>query len=156
MKKLNVLLPVAFGLVLVATAATAGAPTAESGKRIWNAKENKCAACHGEDGKGKTKIGTKMGLADMTTAAWQAKFNDQQIKDAILKGVDREEAGKKVKMKPMEGATADDATALLKFIRTFAAAEAPKPAPKEAPKDAPKEAPKDAPKAGPKDAPKTK
>lgn len=94
-------------------------PTKEDGEKIWNDKKAKCATCHGGDGKGDTKMGKSKGVTDMTTAEWQKKHTDQQIIDSILKGVNREENGKKIKMEPMKGATQRDAEALLAFIRTL-------------------------------------
>ena len=54
--------------------------------RLWKAK---CASCHGVDGKGKTETGEKLGIPDMTTAAWQKKVTDAQAKTAILDGLKR-------------------------------------------------------------------
>jgi mono/diheme cytochrome c family protein len=136
------------------TALAADAPSAEAGKRIYLEKKNKCVTCHGEDGRAQTKMGKKDKIADMTTSEWQGKHSDDAIKAAILKGVDREEGGRKVKMKPMEGATENDAQSLLLFIRSLKsdAKAAPKP---EGEKKAP--APEGEKKAPPKDAapPKT-
>lgn len=102
-----------------ALADDAGPPTKEQGQALWNEKKNKCATCHGADGKGDTKMGKSKGVTDMTTAEWQKNHTDQQIIDSILKGVDRVENGKKVKMEPMKGATQRDAEALLVFIRSL-------------------------------------
>ncbi len=58
--------------------------------RVWRGK---CAACHGADGKGQTDQGKKMGIADMSTAAWQGLLSDAQIKSAISDGLKRDHAG---------------------------------------------------------------
>ncbi len=63
--------------------------------RLWRAK---CASCHGDDGKGQTEQGKKMGISDMITPAWQKKFTDAQIKSAIENGVNETRNGKKVEM----------------------------------------------------------
>ena len=39
--------------------------------------ENQCAKCHGPDGKGDTKMGKKLAIADLTDAKVQAKFTDE-------------------------------------------------------------------------------
>ncbi|MBS1153360.1 MAG: hypothetical protein H6Q89_5058, partial [Myxococcaceae bacterium] len=61
--------------VLWGTAASAADPKVE---RMW---KNKCGSCHGIDGKGATKQGAKMGIADMTAAAWQTEFTDEKVKE---------------------------------------------------------------------------
>jgi mono/diheme cytochrome c family protein len=61
--------------------------------RTWKAK---CASCHGEDGKGKTKQGEKMKIGDLTAAT----ASDAKLKEAIEKGVKEEKDGVK---KEMEG-----------------------------------------------------
>ena len=38
--------------------------------------EKNCAKCHGEDGKGKTKMGEKLGVKDYTDAKEQDKMKD--------------------------------------------------------------------------------
>jgi len=145
-----------FTVVGSASARAQAAPSVEEGKRIYLEKKNKCVACHGEDGRAQTKMGQKDKIPDMTTEEWQKRFSDDAIKAAILKGVEREEAGRKVKMKPMEGATERDAQSLLLFIRSLkTSAAAPQPdgdkkAPK-APEGDKKAPPKDA--APPRDAP---
>ena len=55
-------------------------------ERLWKVK---CASCHGADGKGKTETGEKLGIPDMTTAAWQKKVTDAEAKAAILDGFKR-------------------------------------------------------------------
>ena len=48
--------------------------------RTWKAK---CASCHGEDGKGATEQGKKMGVRDMTSADF-AKETDARVKRALI------------------------------------------------------------------------
>jgi mono/diheme cytochrome c family protein len=66
-------------------------------ERLWKAK---CASCHGVDGKGQTEQGKKMSMHDITTAAWQKSFTDEQIKQVILDGVDEQKEGKHKQMDP--------------------------------------------------------
>ena len=52
--------------------------------QIW---DTKCASCHGKDGKGQTKMGTKLSIKDMTDAKVQAAFTDADAIKAIKEGV---------------------------------------------------------------------
>ena len=83
--------------------------------RVWKAK---CASCHGVDGKGKTETGTKLGIPDMTTGAWQQKVTDAQMKTSISDGLTR--PGKTEGMDPykekLEPAQID---ALIGYVRTL-------------------------------------
>src|SRR5579872_2901199 len=69
--------------------------------RAAEAKENwakNCAKCHGEDGKGKTKMGEKLGVKDYTDAKVQAELKDPEMTKAIKEGV-KDKDSDKVKMK---------------------------------------------------------
>jgi cytochrome c553 len=81
---------------------------------IWG---NECAKCHGEDGKGQTKMGKKLGIADLTDAKVQANFTDEQAAKAIKEGV-KDKDGKQ-SMKPIEGVTDADIKGLLPFVRAL-------------------------------------
>ena len=61
---------------------------------MWN--EN-CAACHGKDGKGKTMMGRKLQIKDMTDPKDQASFTDAKATKTIKEGITD---NGKVKMKP--------------------------------------------------------
>jgi mono/diheme cytochrome c family protein len=79
----------------------AGADTA----KVYN---EKCAMCHGEDGKGVTK-----GTPDLTNAAWQKKETDAEFADMI-----------KVGKKPMpafgDKLSDEQIKALVQYVRAFA------------------------------------
>jgi cytochrome c6 len=101
-------------LLFAPLAAHAADPATE---RLWKAK---CGSCHGPDGKGQTEQGKKMAVGDMTTAAWQAQFDDAKLKAAISDGLKRDKAGVhqemdayKTKLRP------DQIDALVAYIRTF-------------------------------------
>ncbi len=97
----------------MAVAATTLALTAGDVTQTW---EKTCIKCHGPDGAGKTKMGEKVGVKDFTDAKYQASFTDDQAIKAVKEGV---KDGDKVKMKPLEGATDEDAKALAAKVRSF-------------------------------------
>src|SRR3954470_19912699 len=99
--------------ITIIAAALAGAVYAGDANEIW---EKNCAKCHGPDGVGKTKMGEKVGVKDFTDVKYQASFTDDQAVKAIKEGV---KDGDKVKMKPLENATDEDAKALAAKVRSF-------------------------------------
>jgi mono/diheme cytochrome c family protein len=90
--------------------------------RAADAKENydkNCAKCHGEDGKGKTKMGEKLGVKDYTDAKVQGDMKDEEMAKAIKEGV-KEKDSDKVKMKAFgETLSADEIKALVAYVRAF-------------------------------------
>lgn len=94
----------------------AGAVTASAAdaKDIW---KEKCAKCHGEDGKGQTKMGQKLGIKDFTDAKTQESFKDEEAVKAIKEGVkDKED---KTLMKPIEGLSDDEIKSLVAYVRSL-------------------------------------
>lgn len=81
-----------------------------------NWKEH-CAKCHGDTGKGDTKMGRKLSIADLTDPAVQAKFTDEDSITAMTKGVNAKDG--KVLMKPAENLSADEMKALAAYVRTL-------------------------------------
>lgn len=72
-------------------------------------REQKCANCHGEDGKGKRE-----GTPDFTSAEWQSKESDEELIEQIKKG-------DPPKMPPFESKlTEDQIKALVAYVRSFA------------------------------------
>ncbi len=107
MKKLAFLvLPAAFALALTTTALAA------DGKAVY---ADSCAKCHGEDGKGATKMGQKLGARDYTDAAVQASVTDEQAFKAIKEGLKKDD---KTLMKPIE-LSDEDIKASVAYLRTF-------------------------------------
>ncbi len=85
------------------------------------AKENwakQCAKCHGEDGKGETKMGKKAGCKDLTDAMVQAAKTDDQLFKAIKEGV---KEGDKTLMKAYgeEGLSDQEIKALVAHVRSL-------------------------------------
>ena len=79
--------------------------------------EKDCAKCHGADGKGQTKMGTKLGAKDYTDAKVQDALKDEAGVKAIKEGL-KDKAGKQL-MKPTEGISDADAKALVAHMRKF-------------------------------------
>ena len=79
--------------------------------------EKNCAKCHGEDGKGKTKMGEKLGVKDYTDAKEQEKMKDADMAKAVKEGVTKEE--KKVMKAFGDTLSDDDIKGLVKYVRAF-------------------------------------
>jgi cytochrome c553 len=78
---------------------------------------DQCAKCHGTDGKGETKMGKKLGIADLTDAKVQAKFTDADVIKAVKEGIKDKEG--KLSMKPIEGLSDAEITALVPVVRAL-------------------------------------
>jgi cytochrome c553 len=76
-----------------------------------------CAKCHGEDGKGGTKMGKKLGIADLTDPKVQAKFTDEQAFKAMKSGLIDDKG--KTTMKAVEGLSDAEMKALVPYLRAF-------------------------------------
>jgi len=88
---------------------------AADGKALYVDKG--CAKCHGEDGKGETKMGKKSGAKDYTNAKVQEELKDDDAIKAIKDGYKDKEG--KVVMKPSDGLSDEDIKALVAYMRTF-------------------------------------
>lgn len=79
--------------------------------------DNHCAKCHGDDGKGQTKVGKKLKLKDYTDAKVQAEMTDEDMIKATADGVT--DNGKE-RMKPYKDElSADEIKDLVALIRKF-------------------------------------
>jgi cytochrome c6 len=79
--------------------------------------EANCKKCHGEDGKGETKMGKKSGCKDYTDAKVQADMKDDKAFKSLKEG---QKDGDKELMKPFGDKLSDDEIkALVAHMRTF-------------------------------------
>ena len=79
--------------------------------------EQKCAKCHGAEGKGDTRMGKKLNCKDYSDAKVQAAVTDDAIVKAMKEGV-KDKDGVSV-MKATEGVSDDEIKALAAYMRTF-------------------------------------
>ena len=99
---------------LIALAAVGGALVVSAADAGANWGEH-CAKCHGETGKGDTKMGKKLAIADLTDAKVQAKFTDAEALKAMKEGIKDKDG--KVAMKPIENVSEADMAALVAYVR---------------------------------------
>lgn len=102
---------------LLFVAALAALPVithAESASENWS---NLCAKCHGADGKGHTKIGSKLHVKDYTKDEFQAEFSDAALLKSILLGIEDEGHARMPSFK--DKLSAAEAKELVAHIRKF-------------------------------------
>ena len=87
---------------------------AADAKANW---DSQCAKCHGEDGKGQTKIGQKLGVKDFTDAKVQADLKDDAAAKTIKEG--KKDSDGKTLMKPFDTLSDDEVKALVAYVRAF-------------------------------------
>jgi cytochrome c553 len=101
-------------LLLCALASAALTAYAADAASNWT---ESCAKCHGPDGKGDTKMGKKLSIADLTDPKIQAKFTDEEAFKSIKSG--RTDENGKTTMKAVEGLSDADINALVAHVRTL-------------------------------------
>ena len=77
---------------------------------LW---DKNCASCHGADGKGKTKMGEKLKVRDLTDAAVKAKLTKASVEASMTKGVKADDSDKLVMKSYSEKLSADEIKALV-------------------------------------------
>ena len=101
-------------LISATSIAVAALPAlAEDAKTTFEAK---CAACHGKDGKGDTKMGKKLEIKDWTDAKVQEALKDDEMAKAIKEGI---KDGAKTKMKGFADLSDDQVKALVAHVRSL-------------------------------------
>ena len=95
----------------LALAFTTNLPAAD-GKAVY---ADHCAKCHGDDGKGQTKMGQKTGARDYTDPKVQDSFNDEQGFKSVKEGLKKDD---QTLMKPY-ALSDDDIKAVIAYMRTF-------------------------------------
>ncbi len=94
------------------------AATAAHASDVPELYANKCAVCHGDDGKGLTRMGKKFHSPDFTAAKWQAETKNEEIVRVIEKGV---VVDGQHRMPAWSGKlTSEEIAELGRFVRTFA------------------------------------
>ena len=98
--------------------AGAQAPDART-KRTFKAK---CAACHGEDGKGQTAQARQKfgGLRDLSDPAVQKRFDDAKLKEIVQKGLTETKDGKEIKMPATPEIAGEQLDGMVRFVRGLA------------------------------------
>ena len=85
---------------------------AADGKAVFT---DSCVKCHGDGGKGQTKMGQKLGARDYSDAKVQDSFTDEDAFKAIKEGMKKDD---KTLMRPSELAD-DDIKASVTYLRTL-------------------------------------
>ena len=104
-------------LILTVGLLVAGLASVNAADAAANYKQH-CAKCHGEDGKGKTKTGQKLGAKDYTDPKVQAELKDAEAFKAIKEGY-KEKGTDKPLMKPAEGLSDQEIKDLVAHMRKF-------------------------------------
>jgi len=102
-------------LIFAAVLAFAGSMTlrAADAKEGW---DKDCAKCHGADGKGRTKMGEKLGVKDYTDAKVQAEMKDEAMTKAIKEGIKKDD---KTLMKAFSDLSDEQVKGLVAYVRAF-------------------------------------
>ena len=106
----------ALALLLAQASLPSPAPAAGTPVPIREVYERRCAACHGTDGKGKTKRGRKLKAEDFSKRRWQEETTDEEIIKVVTNGI------QKKKMPAFRDKLSEkEIQALVPYLRDFAA-----------------------------------
>jgi len=104
-------------LVVMAVMLGAGLAWSVQGADVAENWKAHCTKCHGEDGKGETKMGKKAGCKDYTDAKVQEALKDDKAFKSVKEGL---KDGDKEVMKPFaEKLSDDEIKALVAHVRSF-------------------------------------
>jgi len=88
---------------------------ADEASVIWT---KTCAACHGKDGKGQTKMGRKVDVKDYTDPKVQAEIKDDEATKTIKEGI-KDDKGKERMKAYGDQYTDDEIKSLIAYLRAF-------------------------------------
>jgi cytochrome c553 len=103
-----------FAVVVMLGFAAGLSVKAADAKTNW---DTLCGKCHGEDGKGQTKMGQKLSVKDFSDAKVQADLKDDAAAKVIKEG--KKDADGKTLMKPFDTLSDDEVKALVAHVRAF-------------------------------------
>ncbi|MFT3782719.1 MAG: c-type cytochrome [Nibricoccus sp.] len=111
MKTINVIL----GSISLLLTATLCESRAEDAGETWN---QYCVRCHGQDGKGQTKMGKKLRIKDLTAATTKVRLTEKRIVETITEG--KQDASGNERMPSFrEKIPEDQRRALAGFVRSL-------------------------------------
>lgn len=103
-----------FGLGMLLTST----PCSIAADATANYKQH-CAKCHGDDGKGNTRAGQRLGARDYSDPKVQASVKDQEFAKAIKDGYKDKKTGRQL-MKPTSDLSDQEVKELIAYMRKFA------------------------------------
>ncbi len=80
--------------------------------------KKQCVSCHGADGKGKTKMGEKLKIKDLTDAKVQGEFTDEQAAKDVSDGI-KDKTGKVLMPGKKDKLSADQIKDVVTYVRTL-------------------------------------
>lgn len=104
-------------LVCFLTLIIAGAGSTAFGAETATLWKNRCAKCHGIDGRGDTKEGHKRYINDLTDRSIQEKFSDKEAADSIKFGL-KDAKGRTI-MKAVRGLSDGEVNSLVAYVRSL-------------------------------------
>ena len=100
------------GLWQTANAASQQARVRARKARAREIFDQRCARCHGRDGRGETRLGRMLEVPDFTDGAWWGGVSEERVKESISKGMGPMPAfGRKL--------TRRDISSLAAYVRGF-------------------------------------
>jgi cytochrome c553 len=107
-------------LILIgATSLALSVPTLAADPAVIASYTKHCASCHGKDGTGKTTMGKKLSVKDLTDAKVVADIKDDVALKNLKEGV-KDSGGKEIK-KPFTSKLSEaDMKALIEYCKSFA------------------------------------